>query len=174
MAQHFLLSAAARTFSLMALCQLSEETAYKIFCRMLWPETDGAPVCPECGCPVAYVYRCRRLFKCKGCHRQFSVTSGTLFARESSPSRFCSSRSACRSTPRRASAVFRRAGISTFIARLPSCFFISSDVRCFKMWPQFFVMSCPTACWAGVKPMQRPGSGKSATVDRSLIRRFDT
>jgi hypothetical protein len=28
MAQHFLLSAAARTFSLMALCQVSEEGAY--------------------------------------------------------------------------------------------------------------------------------------------------
>jgi transposase-like protein len=80
MAQHFLLSAAARTFSLMGLCQLSEESAYKMFCRLRWPETDGSPVCPECGCPVAYVYRCRRLFKCKGCHRQFSVTSGTLFA----------------------------------------------------------------------------------------------
>jgi transposase-like protein len=80
MAQHFLLSAAARTFSLAALCQLPEETAYKIFCRMRWPETDGSPVCPKCSCPVAYVYHCRRLFKCKGCHRQFSVTSGTLFA----------------------------------------------------------------------------------------------
>jgi hypothetical protein len=62
MAQHFLLSAAARTFSLMALCQVSEEGAYEMFCRMRWPETDGAPVCPRCGCPVAYVYRCRRLF----------------------------------------------------------------------------------------------------------------
>jgi hypothetical protein len=61
MAQHFLLSAAARTFSLMALCQVSEEGAYEMFCRMRWPETDGAPVCPRCGCPVAYVYRCRRL-----------------------------------------------------------------------------------------------------------------
>ena len=85
MAQHFLLSAAARTFSLMALCQLSEEAAYNMLCRMRWPETDGAPVCSECGCPVAYVYRCRRLFKCKGCHRQFSVTSGTLFASRKLP-----------------------------------------------------------------------------------------
>jgi transposase-like protein len=56
-----------------------------MFCRMRWPDTDGAPVCPECGCPVAYVYRCRRLFKCKGCHRQFSVTSGTLFASRKFP-----------------------------------------------------------------------------------------
>jgi transposase-like protein len=85
MAQHFLLSAAARTFSLMALCQVSEEGAYEMFCRMRWPETNGAPVCPQCGCPVAYVYRCRRLFKCKGCHRQFSVTSGTLFASRKLP-----------------------------------------------------------------------------------------
>jgi transposase-like protein len=85
MAQHFLLSAAARTISLVALCQLPEETAYKVFCWMRWPETDGSPVCPACGCLVAYVYRCRRVFKCKGCHRQFSVTSGTLFASRKLP-----------------------------------------------------------------------------------------
>jgi transposase-like protein len=85
MSQHFLLSPAARTLSLMALCQLSDEAAYDLFRRLRWPDTDGSPVCPGCDCPVAYVYRCRRLFKCKACHRQFSVTSGTLFASRKLP-----------------------------------------------------------------------------------------
>lgn len=60
MSQHFLLSSAARTFSLMALCQLSHEDAYNMFRRLRWPDNDGAPVCPGCDCSVAYVYRCRR------------------------------------------------------------------------------------------------------------------
>ena len=34
---------------------------------------------PECGCCAVYEYRTRRLFKCKGCGKQFSVTSGTTF-----------------------------------------------------------------------------------------------
>jgi transposase-like protein len=87
MSQHFLLSSAARTFSLMALCQLSDEDAYDMFRRLRWPDNDGAPVCPHCDCLVAYAYRCRRVFKCKSCHRQFSVTSGTLFASRKLPFR---------------------------------------------------------------------------------------
>jgi len=85
MSQHFLLSSAARTFSLMGLCQLSDEDAYNMFRRLRWPDGDGSPVCPGCDCPVVYVYRCRRVFKCKNCHRQFSVTSGTLFASRKLP-----------------------------------------------------------------------------------------
>ena len=34
---------------------------------------------PECGCCAVYEYQTRRLFKCKGCGKQFSVTSGTTF-----------------------------------------------------------------------------------------------
>ena len=85
MSQHFLLSSAARTFSLMAVCRLSDEDAYNTFRRLRWPDNDGAPVCPDCDCSVAYVYRCRRVFKCKSCHKQFSVTSGTLFASRKLP-----------------------------------------------------------------------------------------
>jgi transposase-like protein len=85
MSQHFLLSPAARTLSLMALCQLSDEAAYDLFRRLRWPDSDGAPVCPGCDCHAVYIYRCRRVFKCKACHRQFSVTSGTLFASRKLP-----------------------------------------------------------------------------------------
>lgn len=80
MAQHFLLSAAARTLSLKAIYSEGEEAAYRRFCRLRWPETDGAPICPVCGCLEIYELSTRRRFKCAACHRQFSVTSGTIFA----------------------------------------------------------------------------------------------
>jgi transposase-like protein len=80
MGQHFLLSAAARTLSLKAIFFEGEEAAYRRFCRLRWPETDGAPVCPVCGCLDVYDLTTRRRFKCSACHRQFSVTSGTIFA----------------------------------------------------------------------------------------------
>ncbi len=80
MAQHFLLSAAARTLSLRTVYVEGEEAAYQRFCRLRWPETAGVPVCPHCGFDDAYAITTRRKFKCKACHHQFSVTSGTIFA----------------------------------------------------------------------------------------------
>ena len=80
MAQHFLLSAEARTLSLASIYKGGEDAAYGIFCRMRWAETDGAPVCPRCGGLKHYDVRGRRKFKCAGCAHQFSVTSGTIFA----------------------------------------------------------------------------------------------
>lgn len=47
---------------------------------MRWPETDGEAVCPQCSHGVTYKITTRRKFKCKNCHHQFSVTSGTIFA----------------------------------------------------------------------------------------------
>ena len=41
MAQHFLLSAAARTLSLKAIFREGEEAAYRRFRRLRWPETVG-------------------------------------------------------------------------------------------------------------------------------------
>lgn len=80
MAQHFLLSAAARTLSLRAIYKAGEDAAYETFCKMRWPETDGEAICPQCGCCETYKITTRRKFKCKGCAHQFSVTSGTIFA----------------------------------------------------------------------------------------------
>lgn len=48
MAQHFLLSAAARTLSLKAIYAEGEDAAYDQFCKLRWPATAGAPVCPRC------------------------------------------------------------------------------------------------------------------------------
>ena len=80
MAQHFLLSAQARTLSLKAIYQAGDDEAYETFCRLRWPDTDGCPQCPRCACTKAYHLSTRRRFKCAACHHQFSVTSGTIFA----------------------------------------------------------------------------------------------
>jgi transposase-like protein len=79
-AQRFLLSAAARTLSLRSIYAGGERAAYRRFCALRWPETSGRPICPACGCLDVYDLRTRQRFKCAACHRQFSVTSGTIFA----------------------------------------------------------------------------------------------
>ena len=80
MAQHFLPSAASRTLSLRSIYKAGENAAYRTFCEMRWPETNGEAVCPCCGHDETYKITTRRKFKCKNCHHQFSVTSGTIFA----------------------------------------------------------------------------------------------
>ena len=83
MAQHFLQSAAARSLSIAKVLRLSDREAEAVFAGLRWPETDGKPVCVHCGCPICY--ECRRpsgalRFRCKACRKDFSLTSGTLFA----------------------------------------------------------------------------------------------
>lgn len=90
MAQHFLLSAAAKTLSLAAVFTMKDEEAETTFRRIRWHETDGQPVCPHCGGTDAY--DCRRLkgaprFRCRACVKDFSITSGTLFASHKLPLR---------------------------------------------------------------------------------------
>ncbi len=80
MAQHFLLSAEARTLSLKGIYKAGEEAAYQTFCKLRWPAADGKAVCVKCGCDETYSISTRRTFKCKACYAQFSVTSGTIFA----------------------------------------------------------------------------------------------
>ena len=65
MAQHFLLTAAARTLSVTAVARMSEEEARKFFRALRWHATNGDPVCPACGCLAVYEYRSCPLFKCK-------------------------------------------------------------------------------------------------------------
>ncbi len=87
MAQHFLLSAAAKTLSLSVVARMSDEEAHEAFRRIRWAENKGEPVCPGCRCSAVYAYRTRRLWKCKACSHQFSVTSGTIFASRKLPIR---------------------------------------------------------------------------------------
>lgn len=83
MPQHFLLSSRARTLSLSTVFGLTDHEAEAEFRRIRWADTGGEPFCPTCDSPKAY--DCRRpngasRFRCRGCLRDFSVTSGTLFA----------------------------------------------------------------------------------------------
>ena len=87
MAQHFLLSAAARSLSLATVARMSDEEAGEAFRLIRWSDTQGEPVCPRCGCLDSYRYKTRNVFRCKGCSHQFTVTSGTIFASRKMPVR---------------------------------------------------------------------------------------
>lgn len=63
-----------------AVARLSDDEAHKTFQQIRWANNGGEPVCPKCGCVTVYAYTTRKLWKCKGCNHQFSVTSGTIFA----------------------------------------------------------------------------------------------
>ncbi len=52
MAQHFLLSAGARSLSAAKIMRMSDGEAETVFLRLRWPETDGKPMCSDCGCAV--------------------------------------------------------------------------------------------------------------------------
>jgi transposase-like protein len=79
MAQHFLLSPAAKTLSLAKVLRMTDAQAEEAFRAIRWHETDGKPVCPECEGMDHYDLKSRPVWKCKGCKKQFSMTSGTVF-----------------------------------------------------------------------------------------------
>ena len=90
MSQHFLLSSTAKTLNLAQVMRMTDAEAEALFNKVRWPETDGAPVCPHCGGLDAY--ECRRpngamRYRCKACAKDFTVTSGTLFASHKLPLR---------------------------------------------------------------------------------------
>ena len=80
MSQHFLLTAAARTLSLKAIFRMSDDEAHDTFTAIRFAGNGGAAFCPRCDCTAVYTYAARRIWKCKACQHQFSVTSGTIFA----------------------------------------------------------------------------------------------
>jgi hypothetical protein len=60
---------------------MTDAEAETTFRHIRW--AGGKAVCPHCECPT--VYECRRpngalRFRCKACRKDFSITSGTLFA----------------------------------------------------------------------------------------------
>jgi len=80
MTQHFLLSAKARTLSLANVLRLSDTEAYDAFKAIRFSENDGEAFCPKCGSVDLYNLPRRKMWRCKDCPCQFSVTSGTIFA----------------------------------------------------------------------------------------------
>ncbi len=76
--------------SLSAVLHMTDEEAEAAFIRIRWAATSGKPVCPHCECPTGY--ECRRpngslRWRCKACRKDFTVTSGTLFAFHNMPLR---------------------------------------------------------------------------------------
>jgi transposase-like protein len=87
---HFLQSSAARTLSLAHVFRMTDEEAETAFRKIRWHQTEGAPICPECGGLDAYEYRRPTgllRFRCKACGKNYSLTSGTLFASHKAPLR---------------------------------------------------------------------------------------
>jgi len=83
MSQHFLLSARARSLSVAQVCRMTDAQAEAMFAGIRWVETNGKAVCPHCACPTCYEARRPNgalRFRCKACRKDFSLTSGTLFA----------------------------------------------------------------------------------------------
>lgn len=54
-------------------------SAYESFLRFRWPP-NGDPICPRCDGAEIYIYKSRRIFKCRACNAQFSSTTGTMFS----------------------------------------------------------------------------------------------
>ena len=121
MAAHFLLTSAARTLTLASVARMSDEEAERVFVRLRWADNHGDAYCPHCGCLT--VYACRRpngapRWRCKACRKDFSVTSGTLFAFHKMPLRSYPDPSSA--TRLRARACWRSAAISGRSTRRPS------------------------------------------------------
>jgi transposase-like protein len=90
MSQHFLLSSAAKSLNLVQVMRMTDAQAEALFNKVRWPETDGAPVCPHCGGLNAYKSprpTGAMRYRCKACTKDFTVTSGTLFASHKLPLR---------------------------------------------------------------------------------------
>jgi transposase-like protein len=90
MSQHFLLSAAARTLTVAFVVRMPEEEVERTFVRLRWQDNEGNAYCPHCGCTTVYLARRTNgapRWRCKACRKDFSVTSGTLFAFHKMPLR---------------------------------------------------------------------------------------
>lgn len=90
---HFLQSKAAKTLNLATVFRMTEGEAETAFRKIRWSETQGEPVCPACGSLDAYSARRPSgllRFRCgaKECRKDFTITSGTLFAAHKAPLRF--------------------------------------------------------------------------------------
>ena len=88
--QQFLLSSAAKTLSLAQVFRMTDLEAETVFRKVRWHSTQGNAVCPHCGGLDAY--ECRRpsgalRFRCKACEKDFTLTSGTIFASHKLPLR---------------------------------------------------------------------------------------
>lgn len=90
MAQHFLLSRRAKTLTLAEVFRMSDAEAETAMMDIRWADNNGEPVCSHCGSLVCYMARRpsgAARWRCKDCGKDFSITSGTLFASHKLPLR---------------------------------------------------------------------------------------
>src|SRR5260370_28117161 len=83
MPAHFLLTAAARTLTVAFVARMPDAEVERVFIRLRWSDNAGNAYCPHCGCSIVYMARRPNgapRWRCKACRKDFSVTSGTLFA----------------------------------------------------------------------------------------------
>jgi transposase-like protein len=59
-----------------------DDACYKHLFRMRWPEGYR---CPRCGHNESFFHRARRLYQCKACKYQTSLTAGTVFHKTRTP-----------------------------------------------------------------------------------------
>lgn len=62
---------------------MSDREVEEAFAKLRWSDNSGNPYCPHCG--SVQVYTARRKsgalrYRCQGCRKDFSITSGTMFA----------------------------------------------------------------------------------------------
>lgn len=87
MSQYFLLTAKARTLSVLKVMQMSDADAFALFKELRWGEGEEVG-CPQCGTIDKHYFRNdRKQWRCKACAHEFSVTSGTIFANHKLPLR---------------------------------------------------------------------------------------
>ena len=78
----------AATLSLAQGFRMTDGEAETTFKMIRWADTNGAPVCPSCGSVEAYEAgrpNDALRFRCKGYKKDFTITSGTLFASQKLP-----------------------------------------------------------------------------------------
>ncbi|HEV2561556.1 MAG TPA: IS1595 family transposase [Rhizomicrobium sp.] len=86
--QSFLRSKAAHTLDIFELASLDEQQSYERFKVWRYADNSGRPYCPDCGVDAINTFQrwngdrtiARTIFKCKECDKQFTATSGTIFA----------------------------------------------------------------------------------------------
>jgi transposase-like protein len=87
MAQHFLLTAAARdsSLSIRKVLAFSDDEARTAFAKLRWGQSE-TQTCPHCGVVKAHRYvRLQKRWRCRDCYKGFSVTSGTVFNHHKMP-----------------------------------------------------------------------------------------
>lgn len=71
--------------SLPAIFRMNDEEAHAAFAAIRWAWNREQPVCPSCGIDTHYWLSERRTYKCRGCEKQYTVTSGTIFSSRKLP-----------------------------------------------------------------------------------------